>query len=82
MDVPYELTVDGYELHWQINYLAPFVLTSRVTPLMLASAAQSQTLHRVRVVNVSSDLAFRIGPKKIQFDDVNMPDPIGMMPTR
>jgi len=82
MDAPYELSVDGFEPHWQINYLAPYVLTAKLMPLMLATAAQSQSMNRVRVVNVSSDLAFAIGPKTLKLDNPNMPDPIGMMAVR
>lgn len=72
MNVPYNLTVDGFELHWQVNYLAPYVLTSCLMPLLLSTAALSTTRDSVRVVNVSSELALFAGPKTMQLDDVNM----------
>jgi NAD(P)-dependent dehydrogenase (short-subunit alcohol dehydrogenase family) len=45
-----ELTADGHEVTWQVNYLAPYLLTT-----MLAGALA----HRGRVVNVSSSLHAR-----------------------
>lgn len=42
-----ELSADGYELRFGINYLSPFLLTRRLLPLLLRSAP-------ARVINVSS----------------------------
>jgi NAD(P)-dependent dehydrogenase (short-subunit alcohol dehydrogenase family) len=81
MRTPYELTKDGWERQWQVNYLAPFVLTSSLMPALLQGAARCQQPGRVRVVTVCSDLAFRGGPKNIHFQDVNMSDASGMMAT-
>ncbi len=53
-----ELSEDGYELHFAINYLAHFVLTLELLPLIRAAAPS-------RIVNVSS-----IGQAPIDFDDV------------
>ncbi|KAH6971423.1 hypothetical protein BKA56DRAFT_557242 [Ilyonectria sp. MPI-CAGE-AT-0026] len=78
MTVPYQLTVDGFESQWQVNYVAPHVLTSSLIPLLLSTAATAGTKDRVRVVNVASDAAF-FGPKVIHFDDVNMTSTKGMM---
>lgn len=78
MTVPFKLTMDGFETHWQVNYLAPFVLTTSLMPLLVSTASQSQSQNRVRVVNVSSDAAFLAGPKHIQLDDVNMTKAKGM----
>ncbi|KAH6667092.1 hypothetical protein F5X68DRAFT_176877 [Plectosphaerella plurivora] len=78
MNAPYKLTVDGLESQWQINYLAPHLLTTSLMPLMLKTAAKAGRLDRVRVVNVVSNAAF-FGPKTIQFEDVNMTDAKGMM---
>ena len=72
MTVPFKLTVDGYESQWQTNYLAPHIFTSSLMPLMLWTASLHQSHTRVRVINVSSDMGNRMGPKTIQFDDVNM----------
>jgi NAD(P)-dependent dehydrogenase (short-subunit alcohol dehydrogenase family) len=55
---PREESVDGYELTFQVNYLAPFLLTRRVLPLIKGSAP-------ARIVNVSS-----AGQAPIDFSDV------------
>ena len=49
---------DGQELHFQVNYLAPFLLTQLLLPTIKASAP-------ARIVNVSS-----IGQAPIDFADV------------
>ncbi|KAH7134171.1 hypothetical protein EDB81DRAFT_657922 [Dactylonectria macrodidyma] len=77
MTVPYKLTADGFETQFQVNYLSPFLMTSILLPLLLSTASQTQSRHRVRVINVASDLAF-MGPKTIQFDDFNMTETKGM----
>jgi len=48
---------DGYELHFQVNYLAGYVLTSMLLPLLEDSAPS-------RVVNVAS------GQRPLDFDDL------------
>jgi NAD(P)-dependent dehydrogenase (short-subunit alcohol dehydrogenase family) len=48
---------DGYELRFAVNYLAPFLLTLRLIPLLRRSAP-------ARIVNVAS-----IGQAPIDFDD-------------
>jgi len=53
-----EESEDGYELTFQVDYLAPFLLTRRLLPL-LKSATPS------RIVNISS-----AGQAPIDFDDV------------
>ncbi|KAK7426236.1 hypothetical protein QQZ08_007266 [Neonectria magnoliae] len=57
MTVPYELTRDGFETQWQVNYLAPHIFTSSVMPLLLWTASVRSRLDRVGIVNVSSDVA-------------------------
>jgi NAD(P)-dependent dehydrogenase (short-subunit alcohol dehydrogenase family) len=49
---------DGHELRFAVNYLAPFLLTRLLEPLLVASAP-------ARIVNVSS-----AGQAPIDFDDV------------
>lgn len=51
-------SADGYELRFQVNYLAPYLLTRRLLPLLERSAP-------ARVVNVAS-----AGQAPIDFDDV------------
>lgn len=49
---------DGYELRFAVNYLAPFLLTQLLLPLLKKSAPS-------RIVNVSS-----VGQYKLNFDDI------------
>ena len=51
-------SADGYELRFAVNYLAPFLLTRRLLPLIERSAP-------ARIVNVTS-----AGQAPIDFDDV------------
>jgi NAD(P)-dependent dehydrogenase (short-subunit alcohol dehydrogenase family) len=51
-------SADGYELRFAVNYLAPFLLSHLLEPLLAASAP-------ARIVNVSS-----AGQAPIDFDDV------------
>ncbi len=53
-----EESADGYELRFAVNYLAPFLLTRTLLPLLERSATS-------RIVNVSS-----AGQAPIDFDDV------------
>ncbi|MDX8538361.1 SDR family oxidoreductase [Mesorhizobium abyssinicae] len=53
-----QVSADGYELRFAVNYLAGFLLTSELLPLLKASAP-------ARIVNVAS-----AGQQAIDFDDV------------
>jgi NAD(P)-dependent dehydrogenase (short-subunit alcohol dehydrogenase family) len=55
-------SADGYELRFAVNYLAPFVLTRLLEPLLVRSAP-------ARIVNVAS-----AGQAPIDFDDVMIED--------
>jgi NAD(P)-dependent dehydrogenase (short-subunit alcohol dehydrogenase family) len=44
----HQSTVDGFELTWQVDYLAPFLLTNLLAPALAAGAPS-------RVITVSSD---------------------------
>ncbi|NIR79798.1 MAG: 3-oxoacyl-ACP reductase, partial [Gemmatimonadetes bacterium] len=55
---PRRLSEDGHELHFQVNYLAGFLLTHELLPLLQRSAP-------ARIVNVSS-----AAQRPIDFDDV------------
>jgi NAD(P)-dependent dehydrogenase (short-subunit alcohol dehydrogenase family) len=55
---PRDESADGYELRFAVNYLAPFLLTRRLLPLIRSSAP-------ARIVNVTS-----AGQAPIDFDDV------------
>jgi NAD(P)-dependent dehydrogenase (short-subunit alcohol dehydrogenase family) len=53
MATPFEVTQDGFESQWQTNYLAHWVLTSYLLPLMLQTS-KSLPPGSVRIVNLSS----------------------------
>ncbi|BAK94453.1 SDR family NAD(P)-dependent oxidoreductase [Tetragenococcus halophilus] len=53
-----ELSQDGYELRWSINYLAQVLLTRKLLPMMKDHA---------RIINVAS-----VGQAPIDFNDINM----------
>jgi NAD(P)-dependent dehydrogenase (short-subunit alcohol dehydrogenase family) len=78
MNAPFSLTKDGFETQWQANYLSHQILTTSLLPTLLATAAKYSEKTRVRVINVTSDLAMW-GPKTIEFDDVNLTNQTGMM---
>jgi NAD(P)-dependent dehydrogenase (short-subunit alcohol dehydrogenase family) len=53
-----EVSQDGYELRFAVNYLAPYLLTERFIPLLKASAP-------ARIVNVAS-----VGQAPLDFDNI------------
>jgi NAD(P)-dependent dehydrogenase (short-subunit alcohol dehydrogenase family) len=55
-----QVTADGYELRFAVNYLAGFLLTRLLLPTLTASAP-------ARIVNVAS-----LGQSPVNFDDVMM----------
>lgn len=55
-------TEDGFELTWQVNHLAPFLLTQRLLPALLERPD-------ARVINISSS-GHRSG--RLHFDDFNL----------
>jgi NAD(P)-dependent dehydrogenase (short-subunit alcohol dehydrogenase family) len=57
---PHTLTADGHELHFAVNYLAPYLLTTELLPTLRANAP-------ARVVNVGS-----LGQSSLDFDDLAM----------
>ncbi len=58
-----QVTVDGYEMTWQVDYLAPFLLTNLLKPALVAAAPS-------RVISVSSD-AHQGAWRGLNFDDLN-----------
>lgn len=81
MNVPYELTVDGFERQWQVNYVSPHILDQLFLQHLLTAASIHERQDRVRVVHVSSGLA-RMGPDSIQLTDPNMPTAKGALAPR
>ena len=55
-----ELSKDGYELRFAVNYLSHFLLTQKLLPLLVQSAPS-------RIVNVAS-----IGQSPLDFDDLQL----------
>ena len=77
MGTPFETTKDGYESQWQVNYLAPFILTHNLLPLMLRTASEATNKTRVRVVNLATEMTAMLGPRAISLTDVNLKDACG-----
>lgn len=73
MATPFEISKDGHEAQWQTNYLAHWVFTSHLLPLMLKT---SKTLPpgSVRIVNVASSGHFMAPSGGINFADTNLPN--------
>ncbi|KAI0191063.1 NAD(P)-binding protein [Astrocystis sublimbata] len=69
MATPFEVTKDGHEAQWQTNYIAHWVLTEHLLPLMLQTA-KSLPPGTVRIVNLSSS-GHLLAPKDgVHFDDL------------
>jgi hypothetical protein len=63
-----QMSADGYELRFAVNYLAGFLLTRLLLPLLTRSAP-------ARIVNVSSG-----GQQAIDFDDQRLQRHAGLLP--
>ena len=73
MAVPLEITADGFESQFQVNYLAHWLLTYRLMPLLQKTTLES-AIGDVRIVNVSS-MGHKAAPSEgIKFDDINLRD--------
>ncbi|RFU29460.1 hypothetical protein B7463_g6862, partial [Scytalidium lignicola] len=74
MAVPFEISKkDGYESQWQTNYLAHWLLTYHLLPLLLSTSREEQKSGSVRLVDVTS-MGHAISPPKmgIDFNDINL----------
>lgn len=72
MAVPFKLTTDGFETHWQTNHLSPFFLVKCLLPILESTAAASPSKTRVRIINVSGDAAFLTAPKEMDLAHPNL----------
>ncbi len=64
MATPYALTNSNFELQWQTNHLAPFLLTRSLLSLLISTATSNpKSPISARVINVSSTGAFEFAPK-------------------
>jgi len=67
MAVPYEVTTDGYEVQFQVNYIAHWLLTYHLIPILL-STARSSPPGSVRIACVSSEGHNSFGVKKVLYN--------------
>lgn len=65
------ITSEGYEQNFAGNHLGPFLLTTRLLPLLRAAAASSPP-GTVRIINTSSDASEMIN--RLPWDDLQMLD--------
>ena len=77
MATPFEMSRDRHEAQWQTNYLAHWVLTSHLLPLLLKTA-RGLPPGSVRVVNLSSSGHFSAPKGGIDFDDTSLAKGSGM----
>lgn len=73
MATPFEMTKDGYEAQWQTNYLAHWVLTEHLLPLMLRTA-KTLPPGSVRIVNITSSGHLSAPKSGINFKDLSLKD--------
>lgn len=73
MATPFEMTKDGHEAQWQTNYLAHWILTERLLPLMLHSA-KTLPPGSVRIVNLTSSGHLGAPKGGINFEDLSLKD--------
>ncbi|KAI6352887.1 hypothetical protein MCOR25_009271 [Pyricularia grisea] len=73
MATPFEITTDAYEAQWQTNYLAHWLLTDRLLPIMLRTTTTSKP-GEVRIVNLSSSGHLGAPSSGINFDDTSIKD--------
>ncbi|KAF4631734.1 hypothetical protein G7Y89_g6394 [Cudoniella acicularis] len=71
MATPLEISKDGHEAQWQTNYLAHWVFTSHLLPIMLST---SKTLPpgSVRIVNLTSAGHYSAPKEGINFADASL----------
>ncbi|KAK3329230.1 hypothetical protein B0H66DRAFT_634442 [Apodospora peruviana] len=73
MATPLEITKDGHEAQWQTNYLAHWVLTEHLLPIMLRTAkALPSGGDSVRIVNVTSSGHLGAPKGGIEFADPSL----------
>ncbi|GKT72685.1 short-chain dehydrogenase protein [Colletotrichum tofieldiae] len=71
MATPFEMTKDGHEAQWQTNYLAHWVLTEHLLPLMLQTA-KTLPPGSVRIVNLTSSGHLGAPKDGINFKDLSL----------
>ncbi|KAI0145621.1 NAD(P)-binding protein [Xylariaceae sp. FL1272] len=71
MATPFEITKDGHEAQWQTNYLAHWVLTQYLLPLM-QQTAKTGSPGSVRIVNLTSSGHLGAPKTGINFSDLSL----------
>ncbi|KAK8102453.1 hypothetical protein PG984_015599 [Apiospora sp. TS-2023a] len=79
MATPFEMTKDGYEAQWQVNYLSHWVFIHHLLPLMLQTSKTAPP-GGVRVVNVSSSGHLSAPKGGIDFNDTSLQEEGGPFP--
>lgn len=77
MATPFEITKDGHEEQWQTNYLAHWVFTSHLLPLMLQTSNTCPP-GSVRIVNLTSSGHHSAPKGGINFADTSLPHASGL----
>lgn len=78
MATPFRVTDDGYEEQFQTNYLAHWLLTYHLLPIMQSTARKSATQGAVRIVNLTSSGHYSAPAGGIRFDDIALKGESGM----
>ncbi|OAL43457.1 NAD(P)-binding protein [Pyrenochaeta sp. DS3sAY3a] len=82
MATPFAMTDDGYEEQWQTNYLAHWVFTTHLLPLLRETAKRVKEAGlpagTVRIVNLSSSGHYGAPKGGIVFEDTRLKDGKGM----
>ncbi|KAI0101005.1 hypothetical protein GGR51DRAFT_551168 [Nemania sp. FL0031] len=73
MATPFEITKDDHEAQWQTNYLAHWVLTEHLLPLMLQTA-KTLSPGSVRIVNLTSSGHLGAPKGGVHFADLSLRD--------
>lgn len=73
MATPFEMTKDGHEAQWQTNYLAHYIFTEHLRPLMLQTS-KALPAGSVRIVNLSSSGHMGAPKGGINFQDLTIKD--------
>jgi len=73
MATPFEMTKDRHEAQWQTNYLAHWVLTEHLLPIMLQTAKMLPS-GSVRIVNLTSAGHLSAPKCGINFPDLSLKD--------
>ncbi|KAI1768942.1 hypothetical protein GGR53DRAFT_317373 [Hypoxylon sp. FL1150] len=73
MATPFEMTKNGHEAQWQTNYIAHWVFTEHLLPLMLRTA-KTLAPGTVRIVNLTSSGHLTAPKAGINFNDLSLKD--------